>query len=54
VLSRGAEDALFARTPNASSATPQGLIDLLEPIASETIYDVGAEQALVKREEVAE
>ncbi len=52
ILSRGADKVLFARTPNATSATPQGLIDLLDPIASATIYDAGAEQTLTAREEV--
>jgi len=45
---------LFVRTPNAQSATPQGLIDLLDPIAATTIYDAGASQKLVTREEVSE
>ncbi len=53
VLSRGDVDALFARTPNAQSSTPSGLVDLLEPIAQTTIYDAGAEQALAAREEVS-
>jgi len=52
ILSRGADKVLFARTPNATSATPQGLIDLLDPIASTTIYDAQASQGLVAREDV--
>jgi len=54
ILTRGAEEMLFVRTPNAQSATPQGLIDLLDPIAATTIYDAGASQKLVTREEVSE
>ncbi len=54
LLSRGDVDALFARTPNAQSATPAGLVDLLDAIASTTIYSAGAEQTLVKREEVSQ
>jgi len=54
ILARGAEDALWVRTPNAQSETPSTLVDYLEPIASETIYDAGAEQALVSREEVSQ
>lgn len=42
------------RTPNATSDTPPGLIDLLDPIASTTIYDAGEEQRLVSREEVSQ
>lgn len=52
ILARGDTDALFVRTPNAGSATPQGLIDLLTPIAQTTIYDAGETQALEKRTEV--
>ncbi len=53
LLARGMEDALWVRTPNAQSPTPTGLVDQLEPIASETIYDAGGQQGLVKREEVS-
>ncbi len=54
ILSRGDVDALWVRTPNAQSATPAGLVDLLDPIASTTIYSAGVEQTLVKREEVSQ
>jgi len=54
ILQRGMPDALFVRTPNATSATPSTLVDYLTPIASTTIYDAGAEQALVAREEVSQ
>ena len=54
ILSRGADKVLFARTPNAQSATPQGLIDLLDPIAATTIYDAQASQQLVKKTEVSQ
>lgn len=53
ILSRGAEDALWVRTSNAQSGTPPGLVDLLDPVASETIYDAGETQTLVSREEVS-
>jgi len=52
ILSRGGDKVLFARTPNATSETPQGLIDLLDPIAATTIYDAQASQGLVAREDV--
>lgn len=54
ILSRGATDALFARTPNAQSPTPSTLMDWLDPIASTTIYSAQPEQTLVARTEVAE
>lgn len=54
VLSRGDENALWARTPNAQSDTPPGLIDLLDPVASTTIYDTHDVQTLVPREEVSQ
>lgn len=52
VLCRGDTDALWVRTPNATSSTPSGLVTLLDPIAQTTIYDAGEQQGLKKREEV--
>ena len=54
ILARGATDALWVRKPNATSATPPGLITLLDPIASTTIYSAGEEQTLAKRKEVSQ
>lgn len=52
ILSRGDVDGLWARTPNAQSATPNGLVTLLDPVAQTTIYDAGASQGLAPRTEV--
>lgn len=51
-LTRGDENILWTRTKNATSATPQGLVDLLSPIAQTRLYQTGENDALVARTEV--
>lgn len=51
-LRRGMFDVLWASPPDQSGATPSGLIDLLDPIASTTLNHAGAETTLIERERV--
>jgi len=48
-LARGLEDPLWDET---GTPTPSGLVDLLDPVASELIYQSGATKTLVDRSEV--
>lgn len=53
-LTRGDENVLWSRTPNASDVTPSGLIDLLDPIASSTRVRTGENDDITPVEEVDE
>jgi len=54
ILQRGAADAIWLRPPNESTATPGGLQNLLDPIASDVDNDAQPSDRLVARKETRE